>query len=90
MINGIELPMLNALGQPVYSEVRDERAFIPFRALANALNVAVDWDPATATATFDPTRESDTGFHLEDLETHSAALGHLGEASGVRANVYRS
>ena len=55
-INGIEVPMLNANGQPVYSEVRDERAFIPFRALADALNIFIDWDAATATATFDPTR----------------------------------
>ena len=90
MINGIELPMLNALGQPVYSEVRDDRAFIPFRALANALNVAVEWDPATATATFDPTRPSDTGFHLEDLL--NGATPHYGQPYGqtVEHHVYRS
>lgn len=60
-INGIEIPMLNANGQPVYSEVRDERAFIPMRALGEALNVHVSWEPATATATFDPTRTPERG-----------------------------
>ena len=67
LINGIEFPMQNALGQQVYTEVRDDRAFIPFRPLADALNVYVAWNPATNTATFDPSRPSDRNFHLEDL-----------------------
>lgn len=56
-INGIEMPMLNANGETVRSEVRDERAFIPFRALGEALNVHVAWEADTATAIFDPTRQ---------------------------------
>jgi len=76
LINGIEMPMLNALGEPVYSEVRNDRAFIPFRALADALNVYVDWDPNTATATFDPTRPASRVFHLEDI-TGQAFYGDL-------------
>lgn len=76
LVNGIELPMLNALGNPVYSEVRDERAFIPFRAFAEALNVYVEWDAQTATATFDPTRPSSRVFHLEDV-TGEAFFGDL-------------
>lgn len=77
LVNGIELPMLNAMGNPVYTEVRDERAFIPFRALAEALNVYVEWDPATATATFDPTRPATRAFHLEDTMGAQAFFGDL-------------
>jgi|GEM_PF-2481045 len=72
-INGIEVPMLNANGEPVYSEVRDERAFIPFRALADALNIFIDWDSATATATFDPTRPSSRAQSILDLEGRTIA-----------------
>ena len=67
LINGIEFPMLNAAGMPVFTEIRDNRAFIPFRALSEALNVFVEWEPQTATATFDPRREADRTFHAEDL-----------------------
>lgn len=67
LINGIEFPMLNAAGQPVFAEIRDDRAFIPFRALSEALNVYVEWEPSTATATFDPRRSADRDFHPEDL-----------------------
>ena len=69
LINGIEFPMLNASGMPVFTEIRDNRAFIPFRALSEALNVFVEWEPQTATATFDPRREADRTFHAEDLIT---------------------
>lgn len=56
-INGIEVPILNANGEAVQSEVRDDRAFIPFRALGEALGIYVDWDAETSTAIFDPTRQ---------------------------------
>jgi len=69
LVNGIEIPMLNALGKPVKAEIKDGRAFIPFRALAEALDVYVSWDAATATATFDATRPAERSFHLEDLVT---------------------
>lgn len=73
LVNGIEFPMLNALGRPVKAEIKDGRAFIPFRALADALDVFVSWDAATATATFDATRPAERGFHLEDLITAGPA-----------------
>ena len=75
LINGIEFPMLNAAGQPVHSEVRDGRSFIPFRALAEALNVHVEWDAVTATATFDPSRAPATNFALDGL----GSIAHYGQ-----------
>jgi len=67
LINGVEVPMLNALGNPVFAEIRDERTFIPFRPLADALDVLVTWDATTNTATFDPSQPAERNFHLEDL-----------------------
>jgi len=86
-INGIEVPMLNAAGNPVYSEVRDERAFIPFRALGNALNVHVDWDPSTATATFDPTKPATRGAGITDSDIAMYGNYNEGNNTDINANV---
>jgi len=39
---------------PVTAQIQDERSFIPFRALGNALGVPVGWDEETRTAIFNP------------------------------------
>ena len=36
----------------VTAESKDDRSFLPFRALGNALGVSVDWDADTLTATY--------------------------------------
>jgi len=54
IINGAQVPMLNAAGQSVRSEVRDDRAFLPVRALSQALNVDIEWNAETSTATINP------------------------------------
>jgi len=53
-INGVITTMYNTAMTPVKvnAEIRDDRSFLPFRALGNALSVPVDWDETTKTAIF--------------------------------------
>jgi len=54
VVNGVATTMVSPDGLPVRAVVRDERSFIPFRALGNALGVEVGWVPETRTAIFNP------------------------------------
>ena len=51
-INGINVPMLSKDGYRVNAEIKNDRVFIPFRNLAEALDIKVDWDEQTKTATY--------------------------------------
>jgi N-acetylmuramoyl-L-alanine amidase len=54
IINGVTTTMYSPDDVPrkVTAEVKDDRCFIPFRALGYALGVSVGWDNATKTAIF--------------------------------------
>lgn len=47
-INGTEVPMDNG----VVAEIKNDRMFVPFRALGTALGVKVSWNAETRTATY--------------------------------------
>jgi len=54
-VNGVRTTMLSPAGLPVKATIMPPgRAFIPFRALGNALGVPVGWNPDTKTAIFNP------------------------------------
>ncbi len=56
-INGIQYPIVSAAGTPDRVEVRNGYTFLPLRFLGEqVLNVKVDWDNATQTATFNSTK----------------------------------
>ena len=48
IVNGKQIQMDNG----VNAEIKDNRMYIPFRALGNALGVKVDWDAESKTAIF--------------------------------------
>lgn|GEM_PF-6152070 len=50
LVNGVPVRMTNSEGVPVEMQIRDERSFVPFRALGEAFGIPVSWDPDTATA----------------------------------------
>lgn len=52
VVNGIASSMLSPDGKAVKAEIRDERSFIPFRALGQALGKSVSWDDASKTAIY--------------------------------------
>lgn len=52
VVNGVPAKMTSPDGLPVSAVIRNERSFIPFRALGNALGVPVEWYPDTQTAVF--------------------------------------
>ena len=51
-VNGVTMPMVSPDGRPVAMEIREERAFVPFRALGEAFGIRVTWEQATSTAIF--------------------------------------
>jgi len=51
-VNGAVMPMVSPDGRPVAMEIREERAFVPFRALGEAFGIRVTWEQATSTAIF--------------------------------------
>ena len=51
-VNGVVMPMLSPDGRPVAMEIREERAFVPFRALGEAFGIRVAWEQETSTAIF--------------------------------------
>ncbi len=53
-INGVSLPMVSPEGLPVKAEIKDDRIYLPFRALGNAFGVPVEFDTATKTAIYNP------------------------------------
>ena len=55
-VNGVAIPMTNPEGHPVSMEIREERAFVPFRALGEAFGIRVTWDQDTTTAIFNERR----------------------------------
>lgn len=52
MVNGASTTMYSPDGLPVKALIKDERSFIPFRALGTALGVPVSWDAETQTAIY--------------------------------------
>ena len=52
VVNGVSRPMINLQNGPVLAEIKDDRAFVPFRAMGNAFGLEVEWDAETATATY--------------------------------------
>ena len=54
IVNGVTTTMYNSNVNPakVKAEIKDDRSFLPFRALGNALGVSVDWNEETRTATY--------------------------------------
>lgn len=54
IINGVAVAMLSPDGLPVKAEIKDDRIFLPFRAMGNAFGVTVDWDQTTRTAIYNP------------------------------------
>ena len=55
-VNGVAMPMTSPDGLPVTLEIREERAFVPFRALGEAFGIAVTWDQESTTAIFNERR----------------------------------
>jgi len=55
-VNGVSMPMTSPDGLPVSLEIRDERAFVPFRALGEAFGIRVTWEQDTTTAIFNERR----------------------------------
>ena len=51
-VNGVVMPMVSPDGRPVAMEIREDRAFVPFRALGEAFGIPVSWEQATNTAIF--------------------------------------
>ena len=51
-VNGVSMPMVSPDGRPVAMEIREERAFVPFRALGEAFGIRVTWEQETSTAIF--------------------------------------
>ena len=52
-VNGVTSTMYNNAFEKVYSEIKDDRTFLPFRHLGYALGVAkVGWDDETKTAVY--------------------------------------
>jgi len=51
-VNGVVMPMVSPDGRPVAMEIREDRAFVPFRALGEAFGIPVSWEQATSTAIF--------------------------------------
>ncbi|GHU51254.1 hypothetical protein AGMMS49975_04100 [Clostridia bacterium] len=60
IVNGVGSTMYSPDGLPVKAVIRDERAFIPFRALGTALGVTVAWDADTQTAIYNPKATDDS------------------------------
>jgi hypothetical protein len=56
IVNGVASTMTSAdgSGRPVKAQIANERSFIPFRALGDALGVPVAWDAETQTAIYNP------------------------------------
>jgi len=52
VVNGVPIRMVNVAGEPVEMQIRNERSFVPFRALGEAFNIPVSWDAATSTAIY--------------------------------------
>lgn len=69
-INGNDVPMLSKDGLKTNIEVKENRVFVPFRALGEALDVKVDWNADTATATYISTNnkisDDDTNPDIKD------------------------
>jgi hypothetical protein len=55
-VNGTAIPMLSPDGLPVSLEIREDRAFVPFRALGEAFGIRVTWEQDTTTAIFNERR----------------------------------
>ena len=55
-VNGTAIPMLSPDGLPVSLEIREERAFVPFRALGEAFGIRVTWEQDSTTAIFNERR----------------------------------
>ena len=51
-VNGVMMPMVSPDGLPVAMEIREERSFVPFRALGEAFGIRVSWEQETSTAVF--------------------------------------
>jgi len=51
-INGVTTNMYNEAQKLVYTEIKDDRSFLPFRKLGDALNIKVAWDEANRTAIY--------------------------------------
>lgn len=49
-IDGTDVSMVNEQYSPVYAQIKNDRMFVPFRALGQALGVTVTWDAETRTA----------------------------------------
>jgi len=52
LINGVAVRMMNSEGVPVEMQIRNERSFVPFRALGEAFGIPVSWDPDRAIAIY--------------------------------------
>ena len=55
-VNGVSMPMTSPDGLPVAMEIRDERSFVPFRALGEAFGIRVTWEQESTTAIFNERR----------------------------------
>ena len=56
VVNGVSMPMTSPDGRPMAMEIREERAFVPFRALGEAFGIRVSWEQETSTAIFNDRR----------------------------------
>ena len=52
LVNGAAVRMMNSEGVPVEMQIRNERSFVPFRALGEAFGIPVSWDPDRAVAIY--------------------------------------
>ena len=52
VVNGVSSTMLSSSNLPVKAEIQQDRAFIPFRTLGDALGVPVEWFADTQRAVY--------------------------------------
>jgi len=50
--NGVAISMLSPDGKPVVVEIKNERAFVPFRAIGDAFGIPISWHNDTNTAVY--------------------------------------
>ncbi|MDR2939481.1 MAG: copper amine oxidase N-terminal domain-containing protein [Clostridiales bacterium] len=70
-VNGVTTTMYSPDATPlkVKTEIKDNRAFLPFRALGYALGIDVDWDDSTQTAIYNAQLLEDTATATTDNTT---------------------
>jgi hypothetical protein len=74
IINGVTTTMYSPSNPPikVSAEITDDRSFLPFRQLGNALGVDVAWDAATNTAIYNPQALYPDGVVPTELDAPAA------------------